>query len=130
MLWRNCARFSLNHATPMKPDTAPPDKNGDAALEALLGSLPRHELPPEWRDPILRGARPPAWPWFTRPVRWSLAACWAAIAAFHFTAPPGPAPLPPGAYASPPTYPMSQDIEKYWLAEHAGNSPELDLLAP
>jgi len=114
----------------MKPDTALPDNDRDAALEQLLRSLPRHELPPEWRNPILRAARSPAWPWLTRPVRWSLAACWAAIAAFHFTAPPGPVPMPPGAYASPPASPMPQDFEKFWLAEHAGNSPELELPAP
>lgn len=106
----------------MNPDTSPPENPGDAALEEMLRSLPQNELPPDWRAPILRAAQSPAWPWLTRPVRWGLAACWAAIAGFHITAPPGPALSAPGAYASPPASPMPQDIEKFWLAEHDGAS--------
>ncbi len=114
----------------MNPDTSPSDSAENAALEALLRSHPQSELPPDWRAPILQAARQPAWPWFTRPVRWGLAACWAVIAVFHITAPPGPTPLPPGTYASPPAPPMPQDIEKFWLAEHTGASPEPELPAP
>lgn len=112
----------------MNPDTSNCDDPSDAALEEILLSLPRRELPPEWRDPILRAARPPVWPWLNRPVRWSLAACWAAIALFHFTAPPGAKPLPPGAYASP--LPPPLDLEKFWLAEYNGAPLNSDLPAP
>lgn len=88
----------------------------DDALEEILRATPQSSLPPAWRAGILRAARPPAWPWLPRPVRWALAACWAAIAFFQFTAPPGPPPSAPGTYAAPPRR-MPADFDQLWLAD-------------
>ena len=98
----------MNNHTPRDSD--------DDALEEILRATPQPALPPEWRAGILLTARPPAWPWLPRPVRWSLAACWAAIAFFQFTAPPGPPPSAPGTYAAPPR-PLPADLDQLWLAD-------------
>jgi hypothetical protein len=101
----------------MKPDTPSFGDSGDAALEAKLRALPPPGLPPSWRAPILRAAREPVWPWFTRPVRYGLAVCWAAIAGFHFTTPPGPDPLPAGSWSPPPARALPPDFDEPWLAD-------------
>src|SRR5687768_11694059 len=110
----------------MNPDTNSPD-DGDARMEELLRGIPQPQLPPDWRSGILHAAKPPVWPWLTRPVRWGLAACWAAIALFHLTAPPRPPSLP-GTYAAPPPAPL--DLEKFWLAAHDGTPLDPEFPAP
>lgn len=75
----------------MKPE---PPEDSAPDLEVLLRRLPQPVLPPEWRTPVLRAARPPVWPWLTRPVQIGLAAAWACIGAMRLTMPPAPEPLP------------------------------------
>ena len=74
---------------PTDPTDDPTDE-----MERLLRRLPQPELPAEWRAPLLRAARPPVWPWFTRPVQAGLAAAWACIGALHLSMPAAPDPLP------------------------------------
>ena len=109
----------------MNPDTPSFDDNegNDAALEVQLRSLPQPVLPSAWRESILRTARRPVWPWLTRPVRWGLAACWAAIGMLQLSMPPGPAPLPAGALASPPPQDF-RGLDEHWLAGLENNPPD------
>jgi hypothetical protein len=98
-------------------NTEPPD---DAPLEALLRNLPQPALPPAWRAPILKAARPPAWPGLSRPVKWGLAAAWAAIGLLHLTSPPG---LPPASdHAGAPPRPRDLTTEQ-WLAAMEFHQP-------
>lgn len=73
--------------------TDPPEESA-AEMEALLRRMPQPVLPADWRTPVLLAARPPVWPWFTRPVQIGLAAAWACIGLMRLTMPPVPEPLP------------------------------------
>jgi hypothetical protein len=105
----------------MPSDTSHPPP-GDASaedshVEEMLRALPVPALPPEWRTGILRAARTPPWPWMTRPVQWSLAACWTVIGLLHLSMPAGPDPLPAGAKSpSPPGPSLPLDPDAQWLA--------------
>jgi hypothetical protein len=99
----------------MNPDPNSIDNGNEARFEKWLRATPQPELPPDWRAAILKSAAPPVWPWFIRPVRWGLAACWGVIALFQLTTPPMPEPPPSGHFASP--LPPPPPIPRDWLAD-------------
>lgn len=106
-------------------DHLPPADGADEALEKALRDIPCPVLPPDWRDTILTKAVQPAWPWLTKPVKWGLAACWAATGLMHLTMPPASNP-PQGSVRAPSSYPAQDPATELWLADHTGVALEPD----